>query len=151
MACLTVTEHLCHKWPRICSTCRKHFPVLSLPLVEQDPPTLPQHLSSSRVSSGVSVTQSLVLCVCFVDRCLFFCTFSFGHCVVCSSIYRFWLPLRYLQSSSYSNFLKLPAHKLHINLNTQYSIIMATLWDWNSFHTSWRQMMKYVSDTHTRT
>jgi hypothetical protein len=22
-------EYLCHKWPRICSTCRKHFPVLS--------------------------------------------------------------------------------------------------------------------------
>jgi hypothetical protein len=27
------------------------------------------------------------------------CTFSFGHCVVCSSsIYRFWLPLWYLQT-----------------------------------------------------
>ena len=40
-----------------------------------------------------SVTRSLVLCVCFVDRCLSFYTFSFGHCVVCSSsIYRFWLP-----------------------------------------------------------
>jgi hypothetical protein len=22
-------EYLCHKWPRICSTCRKHFTVLS--------------------------------------------------------------------------------------------------------------------------
>jgi hypothetical protein len=42
--------------------------------------------------SGVRVTQSLVLCVCFVDRCLSFCTFSFGHCVVRSSIYGFWLP-----------------------------------------------------------
>ena len=29
------------------------------------------------------VTRSLVLCVYFVDRCLSFCTFSFGHCVVC--------------------------------------------------------------------
>ena len=27
-----------------------------------------------------------------------FCTFSFGHCVVCSSIYGFWLPLWYLQT-----------------------------------------------------
>ena len=27
----------------------------------------------------------LVLCVCFVDRCLSFCPFSFGHCVVWSS------------------------------------------------------------------
>jgi hypothetical protein len=26
---LTVMEYLCHKWPRICSNCRKHFPVLS--------------------------------------------------------------------------------------------------------------------------
>ena len=39
--------------------------------------------------SGIRVTRSLVLCVCFVDRCLSFCTFSFGHCVVCSSIYGF--------------------------------------------------------------
>ena len=22
-------EYLCHKWPRICSTCRNHFPILS--------------------------------------------------------------------------------------------------------------------------
>jgi hypothetical protein len=45
------------------------------------------------------VTRSLVLCVCFVDRCLSFCTFSFGHYVVCSSsIYWFWLPLWYLQT-----------------------------------------------------
>jgi hypothetical protein len=42
------------------------------------------------IFSGVRVTRSLVLYVCFVDRCLSFCTFSFGHCVVCSSsIYGF--------------------------------------------------------------
>ena len=35
----------------------------------------------------------IVLCVCFVDRCLSFCTFLFGHCVVCSLICGFWLPL----------------------------------------------------------
>ena len=28
---------------------------------------------------GIRVTRSLVLYVCLVDRCLFFCTFSFGH------------------------------------------------------------------------
>jgi hypothetical protein len=43
------------------------------------------------------VTRSLVLCVCFVDRCLCFCTFSFGHCVV-FFFDRFWLPLWYLQT-----------------------------------------------------
>ena len=69
------------------------------PLVEQEPLTLPKHLSSPSVFSGVRVTRSLVLCVCFVDRCFFFCTFSFGHYVVCSSsIYWFWLPLWYLQT-----------------------------------------------------
>ena len=68
-----------------------------VPLVEQELITLPGHLSSPLNFSGVRVTRSLVLCVCFVDRCLSFCPFSFGHCVVCSSsIYRFWLPLWYL-------------------------------------------------------
>ena len=66
-------------------------------LVEQELPTLPEHLSSPPVISGVCVTQSLVLCVCFVDRCLSFCPFSFGRCVVCSSIYSLWLPIWYLQ------------------------------------------------------
>ena len=42
------------------------------------------------IVSGVRVTRSLVLYVCFVDRCLSFCPFSFGHCVACSSsIYGF--------------------------------------------------------------
>ena len=49
--------------------------------------------------SGVRVTRSLVVYVCFADRCLSFCTFSFGHCIVCSSsIYGFWLPFWYLQT-----------------------------------------------------
>ena len=33
-------------------------------IVEQELPTLPEHLSSPRVFSGVHVTRSLVLCVC---------------------------------------------------------------------------------------
>ena len=59
------------------------------------------HLSSPPVFSGVRVTRSLALYmyVCFVERCLSFCTFSFGHCAVCSSsIYGFWSPLWYLQT-----------------------------------------------------
>jgi hypothetical protein len=64
-----------------------------MPLVEQELLTLPEHLSSPPGFSGVRVTRSLVLYVCFVDRCLSFCTFSFGHCVVCSSsVYELWLP-----------------------------------------------------------
>ena len=61
-----------------------------VPLVEQELLTLPEHLISPTVLSGVRVTGSLVLCVCFVDRCLSLCSFSFGHSVVCStSIYGF--------------------------------------------------------------
>jgi hypothetical protein len=68
-------------------------------LVEQELHTLPEHLSSPPIFSGLRVTWSLVLCVCFVDRCMFFCIFYIGHCVVCSSsIYGFWLPLWYLQT-----------------------------------------------------
>jgi hypothetical protein len=67
--------------------------------VEQESLTLLEHRSSPPIFSGFRVTRSLVLCVCFVDRCLSFCTFYFGHCVVCSSsIYGFWLPLWYLQT-----------------------------------------------------
>ena len=49
-------------------------------LVKQELPTLPEHLSSPPVVSGVCVTRSLVLYVFFVDRC--FVLFSCGHCVV---------------------------------------------------------------------
>ena len=74
-------------------------------LVEQELFTHSEHLSSPPVFSRVRVTRSLVLYVCFVDRCLSFCTFSFGHCVVCSSsIYWFWLPLWYLQTLFASSF-----------------------------------------------
>jgi len=70
-----------------------------VPLVEHELLTPPEHLSSPPLFSGVSVTRSLVLYVCFVDPCLSFCTFSLGHCVVCSSsIYGFWLLRWYLQT-----------------------------------------------------
>ena len=52
--------------------------------------------------SGVRVTRSLVLCVCFVDRCLSFCTFSFCYCVVFSSwIYRTLITWLVSSNSSY--------------------------------------------------
>ena len=50
--------------------------------VEQKLLTLPEHLSSPAVFSGVRVTRSLVLCLFCVDRCLSFCPFSFGHFVL---------------------------------------------------------------------
>jgi len=60
-----------------------------MPLVEQKLLTFPAHMKPP-VFSGIRVTQSLVLCVCFVDSCLSCCHFSFVHWVVCSSsIYGF--------------------------------------------------------------
>ena len=73
--------------------------ISQVPLVEQELPTLPEHLSSPTVFSGVRVTRSLVLGACFVEHYLSFWTFSFGRCVVCSSsTYGFWLFLWYLQT-----------------------------------------------------
>ena len=57
-----------------------------VPLEEHELFTLPEHMSSPSIFSGVRATRSLVLYVCFVNRCLCVCAFSFGHCV-CSSIY----------------------------------------------------------------
>jgi hypothetical protein len=57
--------------PLIVSTSRS-FPHNDLPLVEQELSSLPEHMSSSPVFGGVRVARSLVVCVCFVDRCLSF-------------------------------------------------------------------------------
>jgi hypothetical protein len=48
-------------------------------LVEQELLTLPEHLSSPPNFSGVRVSQSLVLFVCFEDGCLSFCPFNCYH------------------------------------------------------------------------
>ena len=57
-----------------------------VPLVKQEVLILSEHLNTPPVFSAVRVTRSFVLCVRFVDRCVSFCPFSFGHCVVWPSI-----------------------------------------------------------------
>jgi len=65
--------------------------------------TLPEHLSSSPVFSGVRVTRSLVLYVCFVDRCLSFCTFFFWSlCCLLFFDIRFLIAPLISSSSSYT-------------------------------------------------
>jgi len=98
------------KWPLIFSVCRNRNSSVShsrlsigcvtrlkrpVPHVEQALLALPGQIHILPVFSEVRVTRSLVLYIC-----LSFCTFSVGHCVVCSSsIYGFWLPpLLYLQT-----------------------------------------------------
>ena len=79
-----------------------------------------KQMSSPPVFSGVRFTRFLVLCVCFVDRFLSFCTFSFGHCVVCSSsIYGFWLPLWYLQTLFTVNLEKLKVQDPELVMQTK--------------------------------
>ena len=46
-----------------------------VPLAEQELLTLPEYLSSLPVFSGVRITRSLVLCVCFIYCCLSFVLF----------------------------------------------------------------------------
>ena len=67
-------------------------------LVEQELLSLPKYLSSPPVFSGVRVAWSLsVLCSVLY---IVVCPVSFRHCVFCpSSIYGFWLPLWYIQTT----------------------------------------------------
>jgi hypothetical protein len=89
----------------------------------------------------------LVLYVCFVDRCLSFCTFSFAHCVVCSSlIYRFVLPLWYLQTLHSINIdilsLRIPEfEKRHYIFAQKISTLFwCTGWAWN-----WQIIFRFAS------
>ena len=63
-----------------------------VPDVDQELITLPEHLSSPQVLVRFVLLDHLFSVQCFVDRCLSFCPFSLGHCVVCHSPFcGFWL------------------------------------------------------------
>jgi hypothetical protein len=57
-------------------------------------PTLPEHLSSSSIFSGVCVTRFLVLCVMFCDHCLSFWP------LCCLSFFDLWVLVYNLVSSN---------------------------------------------------
>ena len=85
----------CYKWPRICSTPRKNFPVLStfgtrltqrVTLVEQELLFLPEHLS---LVGFVLLWGSLVLCVMF-----------------CRSLFLLSVLLRFTNADYYFGILK---------------------------------------------
>ena len=108
---VSTTRSFPHSWPITGFVARL---TRRVSLAEQELLILPEHLSSPPVFSGVRVTRFLALCVCFVDRCLPLCAFSFGHCVAWfSSIYGFWLPLWYLQT------LLTNSHSKYNNKNKQ--------------------------------
>ena len=75
MSWLTISQYLCHKWQLICSLSRNHKPVFlkswlmtgfvtrvtgQVPLMQQEVFTLPEHMSSSYVLSGVRVSVSTI-------------------------------------------------------------------------------------------
>ena len=102
MSWLTATEYLCHKWQRICSTCRKQFSVLSFFITwlitgicnKMGATSGAEHAYPSEapefnpdVLRGSCCSIFSFLCS-FLDCCL---SLSLGHCVVCPSlICRFW-------------------------------------------------------------
>ena len=70
-----------------------------VPLEEHELLTLPDHLNSPPAFSGVCVIRSLVLCVCFVDRCLSFLYIFWPFCCMFFLDWRILVtPLWYLQT-----------------------------------------------------
>ena len=93
------------------------------------------------VACGVRVTLSLVWCVRFVDR-LSFCASSFDHCVVrSSSIYRFWLPIWYLQTFLSTESICLFRYIYHWNLVYSFVFLLEMTLGFKSYdfeRTWWR-------------
>ena len=98
MSWLTVIGYLFHKWPRIWSTCPKHFLVRSSYTTYY---RVCNYINTTGGTSGAGnclpfritwvqprflVTRFVVLYVCLVDRCLSFGTFIFKplYCMSCN-------------------------------------------------------------------
>jgi hypothetical protein len=101
------------------------------------------------VFRGVRVTRSVVLCVCFVDRCLSFRIFSFSHGVVCSSsIYGFWLSRWYLQNHPTLHELNLENYDLLYFLFNH--VCFATFWRWTHFLLATRRHLNFKPPIETK-
>ena len=113
MTWLIATEYLCHKWLRLSSISCNYYPVLISFVVYRwvCNKTNTTNGTVAAPPGALDFTPDFLcgfdwflmliprfLVLCFVDRCLSFCHFSFDHCIVCPSIYGFYLPLRYFQS-----------------------------------------------------
>ena len=108
-------------------------------------------MSSPPVFIGVRVTRSLVLHVSFVDRCLSFCTFSFGHCVVCpSSIYQFWKSLNLVTLTILETVTELINWTVNEFINFRIYLILAFInkkWhSGNTFSRNYRRNSRILPD-----
>jgi len=124
---------MCHQWPRICYVCRNHNPVLTSFMTyhrvysksyatgatcEVDTNLLSFWSTwvESQFYRGSCCSIFSFLCSALqISVCPFF-LFSFCHCVVCPSIYGFWLPLWILQTFAFCNdpLKKRPHRKRHV-------------------------------------
>ena len=102
----------------MCSTCHTHLPVLSSFMAYH---RVSNKISMTGVTSGAGThypsgapeciprfqwgsCNSIFSLMCMLCRS-FFVLYSFGHCVVCPSIYYFWLPPLISSNSSYARFM----------------------------------------------
>ena len=87
---------------------------------------------SSRVLYGGRVTRSLVLCVCFVDHCLSFCTFFFWPlcCLFFFAIHILITPLIYSNSSSNAHSFFIVHCIIDLSLYMFFFVVLV----WNYFH-----------------
>ena len=120
----------------ICSVCHNYNPVLSSFMIYHrvcykgyktgatsgvGTVTLPDHLDSSPVFSGVRVAQSLVFCVMLCISLLVpLSFFSCDHYIVCPSIYGFWLPTIHQSINQIKIYVELIVIYLHLWIEQQY-------------------------------
>jgi hypothetical protein len=102
-----------------------------VPLVELELLTLPEHLSSPPVCSGIRLTRSLVVCAYFIDRCFVLLYFFFW--VLCCLFFSF--DIRIFTSSPTYVFVSIPydqwAHlqlTLHITRNISFLCVIRRVW-----------------------
>ena len=120
-----------------------------MPLVKQEMPTLSEHLSSPPVFCAVCVTRPLVLFICFVDGCLYFCTFSFA--IVLSVLLRYTdsdYPFGIFKLFLYgSNFLVILCYGSVIVAIVIVAVVDFRLWHkyfpYNNFCSNWTIPMKF--------
>ena len=102
-----------------------------------------------RLDSGYSIFRFLCM---FVDRCFSFCTFSLGHCVVCSSsIDGFWLPLCYLQTLLTAQNVQTEHpiwqyRHMDTSKNSRLFVLVNNLSDSDCMFASWRQRKQRFKD-----
>jgi hypothetical protein len=110
MVCSSVSEYLCHKWPRIGSTCRKHFLVLSSFMTLS--PELPFWSKWFHYGfSGVHITRTLILCVMFCRS--LFVPLSFFFCPLCGLSIDLRILITPLVSSN-SSYIEFKIYKINL-------------------------------------